>query len=72
DNTLFKLIRQHGLTREFPLIISTLKAFSQGKIKITKDKKVVDAEGNSIKGYNMTDEINELVKGEFDRELYLF
>ncbi len=72
NNTLFKLIRQHGLAREFPLIISTLKAFSQGKIKITKEKTVVDAEGNPINGYNMTDEINELVKGELNRELYLF
>ena len=60
---LFKLIRKHGLAREFPLIISTLKAFSQGKIKITKDKQVVDAEGKSIKGYNLTDEINERLKG---------
>ncbi len=70
-NTLFRLIRQHGLAREFPLITSTLKAFSQGKIRITKDKQVVDAEGKPIKGYNMTDEINELVKGELNRELYL-
>ena len=62
NNPLFKLIRQHGLAREFPLIISTLKAFSQGEIKITADKKVVDSEGKPIKGYNLTDEINELVK----------
>ena len=62
-NTLFRLIRQHGLAREFPLITSTLKAFSQGKIKITKEKTLVDAEGNPINEYNMTDEINELVKG---------
>ena len=41
DNSLFKLIRKYGLEREFPLIISTLKAFSQGKIKITADKKIV-------------------------------
>jgi len=63
NNPLFKLIRQHGLAREFPLIISTLKAFSQGKIKITASKKVVDSEGKPINGYNLTDEINELVKG---------
>jgi len=61
NNPLFKLIRQYGLAREFPLIISTLKAFSQGKIRITKEKTVVDAEGNPVKGYNMTDEINEKV-----------
>ena len=64
NNPLFKLIRQHGLAREFPLIISTLKAFSQGKIKITVDKKVIDAEGRPVNGYNLTDEINELVEGK--------
>ena len=58
NNPLFKLIRKHGLAREFPLIISTLKAFSQGNVKITGDKKLVDAEGKPIKGYNLTDEIN--------------
>ena len=59
---LFKLIRKHGLVREFPLIIATLRAFSQGKIKIVAGK-VIDAEGRPINGYNLTDEINELVKG---------
>ena len=62
DNRLFKLIRQHGLSREFPLIISTLKAFSQGKIKITADRKIIDADGKPIKGYDLTDEINKVVK----------
>jgi len=61
NNRLFKLIRKHGLAREFPLIIATLKAFSQGKVKITADKKLVDAEGKLIKGYNLTDEINKQV-----------
>jgi len=60
-NSLFRLIRQHGLAREFPLIISTLKAFGQGKIRINPEKQVVDAEGRPIKGYNLTDEINEKV-----------
>jgi len=62
-NPLFKLIRQYGLSREFPLIIATIKAFSQGKIKITADKRIVNADGRPINGYNLTDEINELVKG---------
>lgn len=64
DNNLFKVIRQHGLAREFPMIISTIKAFSQGKIRITADKKVVDANGKPVKGYNLTDEINHLVKNK--------
>jgi len=58
NNHLFRLIRSHGLAREFPLIISTLKAFSQGQVKIMAGK-VVDSEGRPINGYNMTDEINE-------------
>ena len=62
NNRLFKLIRKYGLARESPLIISTLKAFSQGKVKIGKEKTVVDATGNPIIGYNLTDEINEQVK----------
>ena len=65
-NTLFRLIRKHGLAREFPLIISTLKAFSQGKIKI-KEGKVVDAEGRPINRYNLTDEIDEQLKGVYQR-----
>jgi len=62
NNSLFKLIRQYGLAREFPLIISTLKAFSQGKVKIMAGK-VTNSEGRLISGYNLTDEINEQVKG---------
>jgi phosphoribosylglycinamide formyltransferase-1 len=61
NNPLFQLIRKHGLAREFPLIIATLKAFSQGKVKI-KEGKVVDAEEKPIKGYNLTNEINEQLK----------
>ena len=45
ENALFKTIREYGAVREVPLILATLKAFSQGKIKITKDRQVVDAAG---------------------------
>jgi folate-dependent phosphoribosylglycinamide formyltransferase PurN len=62
NNRLFRLIRKHGLAREFPLIIATIKAFSQGKVRIEKGK-VVDAAGRPINGYNLTDEINEQIKG---------
>ncbi len=62
NNNLFRAIREHGFTREIPLLTSTIKAFSQGKIKITADKQVVDAQGSPIKGYNLSDEINELIK----------
>jgi phosphoribosylglycinamide formyltransferase-1 len=62
NNRLFRLIRKYGLAREFPLIISTLKAFSQGKVGIEKGK-VITADGKPINGYNLTDEIDKVVKG---------
>jgi len=63
DNNLFKLIRQHGVVRELPLIITTIQAFSQGKVKITADKRVIDAEGRAIRGYNLSEEIDKKVSG---------
>lgn len=62
NNNLFRTIRQHGFTRELPLIIATIKAFSGGKVKVTADKQIVDAANKPIKGYDLTEEINEQVK----------
>ncbi len=62
QNPLFQLIRQHGLAREFPLIIATIKAFSEGKVRII-DGKVVDVDGKVINGYNVTSEIDKLMEG---------
>jgi len=64
ENRLFKTIREHGAIREVPLIIKTLKVFSEGKIKITKDRQVVDAAGRVIKGYDLSKEIDEAVRGK--------
>ncbi len=63
ENALFKLIRQHGVVRELPLVITTVQAFSQGRVQITPDKKVVDADGRLIRGYDLTAEIDEKVSG---------
>ena len=57
-----KAIRQHGLTREFPLIVSTIKAFSEGRVSISPGKRVVDAEGRPINGHNLTAEIDGSLK----------
>jgi len=57
---LFKLIRQHGLKREFPLILATMKAFSQGRVKII-DGKSIDSNGIMLSGYNLTAEIDNLI-----------
>lgn len=59
NNVLFRLIRQCGLGREFPLIVSTLKAFSQGKIRIEAGK-IVDHKGHYMTGYDLTDDIDKI------------
>lgn len=58
SNALFKLIRQHGLARELPLIVATLKAFGQGEVKIESGR-VFDRQGQPISGYDLTDEVNK-------------
>ena len=64
ENLLFKTIRQHGAVRELPLTVATIRAFSQGKVRITKDRQVVDVAGRVIDGYDLTAEIDEMVKGK--------
>jgi len=61
NNALFKLIREEGLKREFPLILSTIKAFSEGRVSVVQSR-VLDARGNAIKGYDLTREIDRQVK----------
>ncbi len=61
NNPLFKLIRQCGLKREFPLILATIKAFSEGRVRIVAGK-VTDSNGNIIPGYDLTGEIDRLVE----------
>ena len=60
-NKLFKLIRSHGLQREFPLIIATVQAFSRGDIKVM-NKKVIEGSGKIIRGYNLTARIENMIK----------
>jgi hypothetical protein len=67
ENPLFKTIRAHGAVRELPLTVATIRAFSQGKVRITKDRQVVDAAGRIIGGYDLTREIDEMVKGKLPR-----
>ena len=60
-NTLFQLTRQHGLAREFPLIVSTLRAFGRGEIKI-KDGRLFDCHGMPISGYDLSREVDKAVE----------
>jgi len=58
-NLLFRLIRQHGLAREFPLIVSTLRAFSKGEIKIEAGR-VLDSQGDPIAGCDLSSEVAKM------------
>jgi hypothetical protein len=51
----------HELAREFPLIILTLQSLSRGEVGI-KDRRVIDAQGKLISGYNLSGKIDEEVK----------
>jgi phosphoribosylglycinamide formyltransferase-1 len=55
---LFWLIRQEGVRREIPLIVLTLKAVAEGRIRI-KDGKVVDGTGKELEGLSLTQEVEE-------------
>lgn len=61
ENALFQMIRQHGVIREHPLVITTLKAFSEGRVKI-QGEQVVDANGKPLAGYDLTEEIDRLLR----------
>ncbi len=62
DNSLFKLIRQKGVIREFPMIDWTLTILAERRIKI-KDGKVINSEGQVLEdGYDLTQEINATLK----------
>jgi folate-dependent phosphoribosylglycinamide formyltransferase PurN len=61
ENNLFKTIRKYGLIREYPLIVSTIKAFSEYKVKI-QDDEVLDSKGNAIEAYDLSKEIDEGLK----------
>jgi len=62
DNLLFNKIRQYGVARETPLTVATIKAFSEGRVKIAADKRVIDAGGKDIEGYDLTGEIEDEIK----------
>jgi phosphoribosylglycinamide formyltransferase 1 len=64
ENALFKKIREYGAVREVPLILATLKAFSEGRVKITKDRQVINAAGQLCTGYDLTGDIDNAVKGK--------
>jgi len=61
DNALFRLIRQEGVKREQPLIAATLRAFSEGKIRIEKGE-VVNSSGKTVGACSLNEEIDNILR----------
>jgi folate-dependent phosphoribosylglycinamide formyltransferase PurN len=61
DLPLFQAIRRAGVSREIPLVIETLRAFADGRVRVA-EKQPVDASGRPIPGYDLSEEIERLVK----------
>ncbi len=60
DEPLFKKIREEGVKRELPLIVYTLKAISEEKIRLKEGK--IMSEGQEIDGYCLNEEIEKETK----------
>lgn len=60
SNALFAEIRRQGVAREIPLVVETLRAFADGRLRI-EDKRVLDRSGAEVPGYDLTEEIERVV-----------
>jgi phosphoribosylglycinamide formyltransferase-1 len=58
---LFWLIRQEGVRREIPIVVLTLKALAEGRIRIEAGK-VLDSTGKEVEGLSLTQEVEEYLK----------
>jgi phosphoribosylglycinamide formyltransferase-1 len=56
ENPLFKEIRRQGATRELPLIVATLRAFADDRLRFER-LRVVTADGQPVHGYDLTPEV---------------
>jgi phosphoribosylglycinamide formyltransferase-1 len=58
NHPLFKEIRRQGVRRELPLVVMTLKALSENRVKIEQGK-LLDDQGKEVEGICMNDEVEE-------------
>jgi folate-dependent phosphoribosylglycinamide formyltransferase PurN len=61
ENSLFVEIRRRGVVREIPLVIETLCAVADGRVRV-EDKRVVDGDGNPLPPMDLTAEIERTVR----------
>lgn len=61
EQPLLKLIRQEGMKREGPLLVETLKALAEGRLKIV-DRRVFDASGAPAGGICLNEEVEQFLR----------
>jgi phosphoribosylglycinamide formyltransferase-1 len=61
DEPLFKKIREYGVERELPLIVSTIKLFSEGRIKIS-GKRLMENGRKLENPYDITFEVESTLE----------
>lgn len=61
ENELFKEIRKRGVMRELPLVVHTLKIFSEGKISI-RDKQIMVNNRVQHQPYCLTEQIESFIQ----------
>jgi len=61
DNELFREIRKRGVARELPLIVHTLKIFSEGKVRIENKRLIVNGQVQETP-YCLTERIETFIK----------
>jgi folate-dependent phosphoribosylglycinamide formyltransferase PurN len=61
ENALFQEIRRQGVAREIPLVIETLRAFADGRVRI-QDRRIVDRAGNQIPPYDLSEQIEQAIR----------
>lgn len=61
DTPLFREIRSHGVRRELPLLVMTLKALAEGKVRI-KQGRVLNEIGEEIGGVCLNEEVEEYLR----------
>jgi folate-dependent phosphoribosylglycinamide formyltransferase PurN len=58
DNAIFREIRRRGSARELPLIVETLRAFSDGRLRLD-DGHIMAGATKVVGGYDLTPEIEQ-------------
>jgi hypothetical protein len=56
SNPLFQEIRRRGAARELPLLVETLRAFADGRLRL-EGERVMAGETKVVGGYDLTPEI---------------